>query len=170
MKGIRDILKDIIAPEPTVIVTGDFNFAFLKWKRLGNGGCIWEEKLEGGVKRDEKNQFEKLNKLMDNFGLIQLIEEPTRKKNTLDLIYTNEVSMITDVDVIKSNMSDHNRIELTMNIRNMKDIKKSNKGRNNENDLRKLNFNKDNIEWEKINKELKAIKWLEIFKDKNTET
>ena len=163
LKGLRVILEDIVAPEHTIIITGDFNFPFVKWKRLRNGGCIWEEKLGVGAKIDERNQFEKLNEVMDNYGLIQIIEESTRKENTLDLVYTNEVSMITDVDVIKSNMSDHDRIELTTNIKIEKDIKKPNKILNDENDLRNRNFNKDNTDWEKINEELKTKQWVEKF-------
>jgi len=95
LKNVREILKEVKAPEPTVIVAGDFNFAFLKWKRGINGGCTWEEKNEAGATREGKMQFERLNVEMDNFGLIQIIEEPTREKNTLNLLYTNEVSMIT---------------------------------------------------------------------------
>ena len=44
LMNVRGILKEVKAPEPTVIVAGDFNFAFVKWKRGINGGCIWEEK------------------------------------------------------------------------------------------------------------------------------
>merc|ERR1712168_563266 len=42
----------------------------------------------------------------------------------------------------------------------------------NENDkgMKKLNYNSDNVEWDKIRKELKEIQWNEIFKDKDTET
>ncbi|CAL4061309.1 unnamed protein product, partial [Meganyctiphanes norvegica] len=109
---------------------------------------------------------------MDNFGLIQIIEEPTREKNTLDLIYTNEVSMITQVEVMKSNMSDHDRIELTTNIKsgNRQTRLKESRNKEKENCLRKLNFNVESIEWEKIKKELEAMQWTEIFKDKDTET
>ena len=172
LKNVRGILKEVKAPEPTVIVAGDFNFAFVKWKREINGGCIWEEKHDAGATREGKMQFERLNVEMDNFGLIQIIEEPTREKNTLDLIYTNEVSMITQVEIMKSNMSDHDRIELTTNIKSGKGQTGLNESRNKEkeNCLRKLNFKMKNIEWEKIKKELEAIQWTEIFKDKDTET
>merc|ERR1712008_448288 len=107
----------------------------------------------------------------DNFGLIQIIEKPTREKNTLDLINTNEVSMITQVEIMKSNMSDHERIELTTNIKSGKRQTGLNESRNKKikNCLRKLNFNMKNIEWEKIKKELEAIQWTELFKDKDTE-
>jgi len=47
---------------------------------------------------------------MDRNSLVQIIEEPTREKNTLGLVYTNEVSMITQVEIIKSEMSDHDLI------------------------------------------------------------
>merc|ERR1712106_1261101 len=95
----------------------------------------------------------------------------TSEKNTLDLIYTNEVSMITQVEIMKSNMSDHERIELTTNIKSGKRQTGLNESRNKEkeNCLRKLNFNMKNIEWEKIKKELEAIQWTELFKDKDTE-
>ena len=54
---------------------------------------------------------------MDEFGLIQVVDEPTREENTLDLIYTNETSMIMNVESIKSSLSDHDRIEITTNIK-----------------------------------------------------
>ena len=33
--------------------------------------------------------------------MIQVIEQPTREENTLDLLFTNEVSIITEVEVNK---------------------------------------------------------------------
>ena len=60
---------------------------------------------------------------MDNFGLVQAIEEPTRGKNTLDLVYTNEISMIIQVEVVKSNLSDHDSLPVKAKIRVTKIIK-----------------------------------------------
>ena len=77
---LRRILKDVKAPEPTVIVTGDFNFAFVKWKRGINGGCRWEEKNDTASSREGKTQFEKLDVEMNNFGLIQNKKDLTREK------------------------------------------------------------------------------------------
>ena len=37
-------------------------------------------------------------------------------KNTLDLVFTNEVSLINDIEVNKSNKSDHSRIEISTNF------------------------------------------------------
>ena len=172
LKSVIGILKDVVAPEPTVIITGDFNFPFLKWKRCLNGGCIWEEKKEVGATKEAKLQFEFLDKEMDNFGLVQIIEEPTRNKNTLDLVYTNEVSLFTEVEVMKSNLSDHDRIELNTNIMIHKNLmnKNENLAKETENCIHNLNFNEKSIEWEKIKKELEVINWLEIFNDKDTES
>ena len=37
MKKIEKLLSDIGAPEPSVIITGDFNFQFIEWKRNKKG-------------------------------------------------------------------------------------------------------------------------------------
>ena len=171
LRNVRGILKNVKTPEPTIVVTGDFNFPFAKWKRMKNGGCIWKEKMGVGATKEVKTQFERLNEEMDEFGLTQIIEESTRDKNTLDLIYTNEVSMITQVETMKTNMSDHDRIELTTNIKTGNNLTESSESTiKEENCLRGLNFNTENIEWEEIKKELGAIPWLEVFKNKDTDS
>jgi len=49
--------------------------------------------------------------------MLQVIEGPTREENTLDLLFTNEVGIIAEVEVNKSGISDHNRIEINKNYR-----------------------------------------------------
>merc|ERR1712236_56019 len=106
----------------------------------------------------------------DEFGLVQIIEEPTRGENTLDLIYTNEASMIIQVENIKSTLSDHDRIEVTTNIKTENEEEIIENKNENEKGMKNLNYNSDSAEWDKIRKELEKIQWNEIFKDKNTET
>jgi len=89
----------------------------------------------------------------DKFNLVQIIEEETRMKNTLDLVFTNEVDMITNIDVNKSIHSDHNLVELTTNI---KTEKSQNQARKNEEKKEKqglwdLNFHSEDIKWKEIN-------------------
>ena len=50
--------------------------------------------------------------LWDKNCLILIINEPTRGKNTLDLFFTNETSLVTNVKVNKSTKSDHKKIEI----------------------------------------------------------
>ena len=44
--------------------------------------------------------------------MLQIIEEPTRGGNTLNLMFTNEVSLMSRIEVNKSKYSDHNIIEV----------------------------------------------------------
>ena len=53
---------------------------------------------------------------MDRFSLVQAIQEPTRKENTLDLVFTNDISIFTQVEVTSTIMSDHDIIEITTNL------------------------------------------------------
>ena len=89
---------------------------------------------------DEKLQFEKLINICDNQCMLQVIEEPTRGENTLDLMFTNETNIVTAVDVNKTWISDHSRIEISTNyiinekLKNDKEMEDPNSA------LRKLNF------------------------------
>ena len=45
-----------------------------------------------------------------------IIEEPTRKENTLDLVFTNDINIFTQVEVTGTIMSDLNIIEITTTL------------------------------------------------------
>ncbi|CAL4080215.1 unnamed protein product, partial [Meganyctiphanes norvegica] len=115
LEKVKDILRNVSGPDPTIIITGDFNFPFIRWIRGPDNGCRWEIKPNTRFTNDEKEQFNRLYEIMDKNNLIQLIEEPTRERNTLDLVFTNEISMFTHTEVTKSSFSDHHLIELTTN-------------------------------------------------------
>merc|ERR1712034_127190 len=86
-----------------------------------------------------------------------------------DLIYTNETSMIMNVESIKSSLSDDDRIEITANIKTRKDNESENGKKDNDMGMRKLNYT-DEIEWDKIRKELEEVQWKEIFNGKDVKT
>ena len=86
--------------EPTVIISGDFNFPFVTWKRSIGGACNWKMKKDTNRKKDDKKQFNTLMEIIDNYNLMQIIEEPTREKNSLDLGFAQ-------IDVTRTIMSDH---------------------------------------------------------------
>ena len=44
--NVKEILENVKAPEPTIIITRDFNFAFKEWKRGEYGLCEWEKKRQ----------------------------------------------------------------------------------------------------------------------------
>ena len=45
--------------------------------------------------------------------MVQAIQESTRKENSLDLVFTNDISIFTEVEVTAT-ISDHNIIEITI--------------------------------------------------------
>ncbi len=77
--------------------------------------------------------------------MLQIIEEPTREENTLDLIFTNEMSLITKIEVNKTNYSDHNIIEVSTNYTTTEhDI---NLVKDTSNIMQSLNFCARSVNW-----------------------
>ena len=78
-------------PLPSLLISGDFNFAFMKsWdsdnqaalrqaikERMGDGLTAAQDKIQAGLLLD----------LSDEFMLNQVIQEPTREGSILDLIF-----------------------------------------------------------------------------------
>ena len=124
LKELKKILEKLDKPDPTIILTGDFNFPFVKWKRLpAFGDCEWEYKSYTNATTDQKDQFQSLMKICDSYFMLQTIEEATRKEsttgkeNTLDLLFTNEIEMIGDVDANDTPVSDHKYVEIDTGYR-----------------------------------------------------
>merc|ERR1712055_353730 len=92
----------------------------------------------------------------DGKCMLQIIEEKTRGENTLDLIYTNEVGLVTDIDVNKSAISDHNIIEISTNYK-LKEERIQQKTEVKNYTMTSLNFHaKENkINWDIIKKRYK---------------
>ncbi|CAL4163585.1 unnamed protein product [Meganyctiphanes norvegica] len=167
---MNNLLSNMNAPEPTVILTGDFNFPFVKWTKGTHNGCRWEI-TSSSTTLDEKAQFLKLTEVVDKYNLVQAIEEPTRERNTLDLVFTNDISIFTHIEVLKSSLSDHHQIEVTTNFKtNNRDINNETPNYGGETDFWQLNFHNDNVSWSTINKEINDIPWHILFNEKNTET
>merc|ERR1711984_48847 len=116
-----------------------------------------------GTSKEEKDQFLDLMEVCDDQCLVQIIEEPTRGENTLDLIFTNEVSLINDIEVNKSNKSDHCRVETSTNFI----IKEENMQKfhnKKDNDIKEVNFHESNINWDTV-KDIKEVKIKEVLCD-----
>ena len=158
MDKIKKLLTTMTSPEPSVIISGDFNFPFVEWRRGDLNACKWRMKIYSNAKEDEKKQFHKLIDIMDSFHLVQTIQEPTRKENTLDLVFTNNTSLFKQIEVTKTNLSDHYRVEIAMDITDSKNlVNNSDKMHIDENDLRTLNFHHDNVNLEKIKEIIKIM-------------
>ena len=53
---------------------------------------------------------------MNKYRLLKLWKKKTRKVNALDLVFTNNLNIITQIDVTGTIMSDHDTIEIAANI------------------------------------------------------
>ena len=65
----------------------------------------------------------KFKDILDDNGLIQMVEEPTRGENTLDLILTNNPSTFTRIETIPG-ISDHDIVFSEIDITTKKKIQK----------------------------------------------
>ena len=87
-----------------VIVMGDFNPPNCTWTTHGT--------MNSGVNTSK-------GKLLDNFManllLTQKIQVPTREKNILDLVLTNN-TLLSDITVMPTIHSDHNLIKMSTDL------------------------------------------------------
>ena len=85
-------------------------------------------------------------------------------------MFTNNLDLITQIDVTGTIMSDYDIIQNETNIAN--NSKKTTKNENEidkQVDFRQLNFHHVKIDWEGINKILKEMPWNELFHGLNNE-
>ena len=165
---IQDIFRSLKQPDPTIILSGDFNFPFVEWERLEDNSCRWIYKPYANALTDEKKQFENLMDLCSTKCMLQTIEEPTRGKNTLELFFTNEASLITSIGVYKSALSDHDLVEISTNYTVDKQTEMGNTDESEDCDLRNLNFYAKHVNWNSINDDIKLVQWETIYKEKDT--
>ena len=171
---VESIFNNMEIPNPTIIMTGDFNFPFVEWRCNGSEnfmGCLYEYDGNVNATVDEKRQFERLSNIASQHSLIQAISEATREENgkgrTLDLVYTNEIDLFSEIGVYPSCLSDHHNIELTTNFRpNI--IKESQKDTNEKlKGLRDLNFYSKEINWKEVNKRINEVDWNKVQENKS---
>ena len=86
---------------------GDFNLGGINWQdqSINQGTCI-----------SPKNLSEQLIDIANDFDLDQMVTEPTRKNNILDLFFTNNATLVEKSTLVPG-LSDHEGIAMiTINI------------------------------------------------------
>ena len=97
-----------------VLYFGDFNFPNISWP---TGEIYSSEVGEREKKSDDKKQSELLLEFARENFLEQTIDTPTRGKNILDLVFTNNPQLINYYNIIvNSKLSDHNTVETNLNF------------------------------------------------------
>ena len=144
----------------TILITGDLNLPNINWDSLE------VETVPNGC----TTCAEDLLQFMEKHFLSQVVDRPTRvarngTANILDLIITNKVDAIREVDAQQTTLSDHLLVTaiLSTDLQAPKLRKKTQNLQNpsvNQNSLCSLNFHK--ADFDKINEELQNIDWLNL--------
>ena len=105
-------LRSLHSSKSLIILGGDFNTPGWDWTtNQPKPNCRFQE------------TYEELANIMDDTGLQQLVEEPTRGQNTLDLLYSNSPGRVCNTEVLPG-ISDHNIPSCVVDIIPLRRIQK----------------------------------------------
>ena len=140
-----------------ILLTGDFNFPMVNWDAL-------ELRTGTNTLAAERQSAELLISFAERLFLQQIVLEPTRMdKNILDLVFTNNELLIHDVDVIKTEWSDHDLVKVTLKSKEMlssTDCVDEVNEFTPQTPFDNFNFHKvDDITWEKIKQSFVQSDW-----------
>ena len=137
---LNNFIKEVAAHQDCVIL-GDFNYPDINW--------------ETSIGHEENTEF--LETIADSY-LTQLVEDPTRGDNILDLVFTSDDNLVENLAVGEHfGDSDHNIIRF--------DIITSSKIK--ENNVFIPNFNRANFE--EIRNKLREVNWSDILLNLDTD-
>ena len=91
---------------PNVLLTGDFNMPGIDWK----SGTIKSSPQYGS----DANQS--MLSAIQDCCMVQSVEQPTRGKNVLDLVFTTNENIITSCETVPG-MSDHQAVVTNINLK-----------------------------------------------------
>ena len=98
-------LKAIINTSTPIIISGDFNLPNIDWSETSPSPTTYSTKAH------------LLCELLDEFNLQQLVTEPTRNSNILDLLITNREDLIQGSKVVDGIPgSDHESVQFGVNL------------------------------------------------------
>ena len=63
--------------------------------------------------------------IMDNYNFMQTIEEAIRGNNILDLVFASDPEIFPQIDVTKTDTSDHNIIKISPDIKDNNNLMKN---------------------------------------------
>ena len=151
MDSLREKFLALNDTSLTLFVCGDFNMPRTDWDVGQTVGATGEE----------RRQASHLLAFRDDLLLNQIIEVPTRERNILDLVFTNDVDMVMKVDVEDSIMTDH-RIIL-VSLMTGSEVSPGRRPQTRDG-LNNRNFYHSSTDWDKMVAELAAVSWSEVFR------
>ena len=130
------------------------NFPFIKWNKAD--GVVYPE-ITSGDTIDNQNQASSIINLTEKHLMMQLITEPTREKNVLDLLFSNQSDEIFDISVekVSNTISDHNFVYFSIpGEDNPAKTPDKTANPNAETGLNEFQFWSDESQWENVKQQL----------------
>ena len=148
---------------PDIVIGGDFNLPRIHWH---NGSSLPLSLCQKSV-RDMSNTLETF---CNNVFLKQVVDKPTHKDgNVLDLILTNNIDLISDVEINDTLLSitHHKVIQVSTVYQVNLDLDETNASPLN--DIQNFNFFSEKVDWKGLNSRLKQYNWVSLFKNKSVD-
>ena len=135
-----------------ICITGDFNFPDIDWEFP----VVPVESVS-----EEQHSKDTLFKLMSDLMLNQYVDSPTRENNILDLFFTNNGHLVTNVTTSDSDLSDHDLVDISVSSNFLDpNLLKPTRKTFNEESFRSLDFRRANFE--EIREELRKVDWAQL--------
>ena len=132
-----------------ILVTGDFNLPHLTWS---------DNPPTQYATTNNRECTETLLSFMDQNFMSQYINKPTRVNNILDLVITNDINLIKQVEVNDTELSDHRMITIKSSFK--QEDKPVPRKVFAPHTFRNLNLYK--ADYEKLSEHLETIQWDEL--------
>ena len=152
IRHIQSYLDPIIEEKHHDInILGDFNFPNINWDSLT---CT------PSLGREQYDSAESLLEFIQHNLLLQVVDRPTRGKNTLDLFLTNNDRVIRNIETENTTLSDHDVVKINL-LYNIKSPPTSSAPHFEEHTFRSLDLQK--ADYSKINYLLSDVNWDELL-------
>ena len=149
---IQSFIDNNSADNEEIYITGDFNLPNVNWETMMIDSSL-------GTKGTESASA-LLDFMSDNF-LSQIIKQPTRGNNTIDLVLTNHVQYICETKSDDTCLSDHNLVSVVMGYDARRNSNYSHRVKEEE-DFCYYNLNLHKADLQSINSELEEIDWEQL--------
>ena len=169
LKSLDSILSSLPTPQPNIILMGDFNFPTraMTWHRNEDGCLIptvgnHREADTMGGKRD-RLQAQQLVDIATKFSLQQEVYQPTHAIEILDLVFTNNPDMVSNITTEDwTDFTDHRVLEVSTTFKSGRGFIESEKQHLCEVGVRYMALDFYKAPWDEIRTELADINWEEI--------
>ena len=150
-----------LSPTPDIIMGGDFNLPHASWP---------EGTPTIGATNGEKVMLNSLNELCNDLFLTQHVTEPTHKDgNTLDLLFTNNSSLIHNCVIVPVlHSTTHHSIVQIETLYKVKCENDTDSNYTPKTMFNTLNFHSDEIDWNLLTESLNKINWKETLNENDT--